>query len=935
MNKTLAAAVRILVVAILVAATATAAPFAQRIRFKQPDGASIELWGEGDEFSAVFETLDGYAVVFDHAAKSYQYARLSADGNALLDSGLRVGQGSPAALGLTPHLRINPMTAKARALERRVAWEKGMDIPGRWKAMKAARRDEEHARREGAVLPARPSPETTGTRVGLCLLIDFDDDPATVPQSDIVDFCNGDAYTGFGNNGSVKKYFQDNSGGLLTYSNVVTAYVRIPNSLHPKSYYVDVSVANNYITNGQHLIRDALTVLKALPNYTAEILPTFEALTVDANTNVVAFNVFFAGGYGDVWLSGLNPHSYWLDEQQELSAGGKKLVRYQISHIGASLGLSIFCHENGHMLCNFPDVYDYELDSYGGAGAFSLMSSYGGSATNPVQFDAYLKWAAGWATLTELTSLSSLTVALASAGPDFNRFYRFVKPGVTTEYFIVENRLQEGRDLCLPASGVAVWHVDELGDHNNQSLAANSNHANYELTLVQADNQWHFQNRVNYGDSNDLYHSGNAAAGYGNQFTDSSSPNARWWDGTASGARFLDFSASATTVTATFYTFVQLPDPTLISPTGGENYAAGDPVAIQWSLTGTPTRAATRIEYRSETNSEWTALATTPTTTSRYDWTPPEIPGAYRVRLMFTGTNCTDSGWTTSPAFDVGTAAPQGDYDGDGRSDLAIFDSNTGFWYIRAVSGATIAWAVQWGWPGAAPVGGDYDGDGTLDMAVFDGNTGYWYIRTVAGATLAWAMQWGWPGAAPVGGDYDGDGRSDLAIFDQMTGNWYIRTVSGTIFAWATPWGWPGAETVSGDYDGDRLSDLAVFDQNTGAWFIRTVSGTTLAWAVQWGWPGAVPVNGDYDGDGLDDLGIFDSNTGYWYVRSIAGAILAWEIQWGWPGAVAVAGDYDGDGIGDLAIFDQMTGNWYIRTVSGTIFAWATPWGWPGANPVR
>ena len=49
----------------------------------------------------------------------------------------------------------------------------------------------------------------------------FDDDPATIPQADIVDFCNGDSYTGYGNNGSVKKYFRDNSNGTLTYSNVV------------------------------------------------------------------------------------------------------------------------------------------------------------------------------------------------------------------------------------------------------------------------------------------------------------------------------------------------------------------------------------------------------------------------------------------------------------------------------------------------------------------------------------------------------------------------------------------------------------------------------------------------------------------------------------------------------------------------------------------
>jgi len=42
-----------------------AAPFAKRFSFTQPSGIRIELWGQGDEFYAVFETLDGYTVVFE------------------------------------------------------------------------------------------------------------------------------------------------------------------------------------------------------------------------------------------------------------------------------------------------------------------------------------------------------------------------------------------------------------------------------------------------------------------------------------------------------------------------------------------------------------------------------------------------------------------------------------------------------------------------------------------------------------------------------------------------------------------------------------------------------------------------------------------------------------------------------------------------------
>lgn len=59
---------------VLAAVSSFAAPFAQKVPFTQPDGTQIELWGEGDEFHAVFESLEGYTVVFDPATKTYYYA---------------------------------------------------------------------------------------------------------------------------------------------------------------------------------------------------------------------------------------------------------------------------------------------------------------------------------------------------------------------------------------------------------------------------------------------------------------------------------------------------------------------------------------------------------------------------------------------------------------------------------------------------------------------------------------------------------------------------------------------------------------------------------------------------------------------------------------------------------------------------------------------
>ena len=61
---------RVVSALLLTAVCVQAAPFAKIFKFTQPDGTRIEVWGEGDEFRAVFEH-NGYTVVMDAARKTY------------------------------------------------------------------------------------------------------------------------------------------------------------------------------------------------------------------------------------------------------------------------------------------------------------------------------------------------------------------------------------------------------------------------------------------------------------------------------------------------------------------------------------------------------------------------------------------------------------------------------------------------------------------------------------------------------------------------------------------------------------------------------------------------------------------------------------------------------------------------------------------------
>jgi hypothetical protein len=261
------------------------------------------------------------------------------------------------------------------------------------------------------------------------------------------------------------------------------------------------------------------------------------------------------------------------------------------------------------------------------------------------------------------------------------------------------------------------------------------------------------------------------------------------------------------------------------------------------------------------------------------------------------------------------------DYDGDGVSDQAMYQRNTGQWFIRSFGlGNAIAFGLVWGGAGLVPVPGDYNGDGVSDLAVYRPSDGRWFIRPVGSATpIAFGVAWGGPTLAPVPGDYDGDGRWDLAVYEEATGKWYIRSLTAgpPLYAGTNPWGGPGWTPVAGDYNGDRRWDLAVYHRSTGNWKIRKLSPyAVIASGIFWGDGTMIPVQGDYSGDYVHDLALFQPSTGSWYIRRVAGSSpIAFGQNWGNSGMRPVSGDYNGDGTYDLALFEPSTGRWFIRSV--------------------
>jgi hypothetical protein len=185
------------------------------------------------------------------------------------------------------------------------------------------------------------------------------------------------------------------------------------------------------------------------------------------------------------------------------------------------------------MICDFPDLYDYGNNS-SGIGQYCLMCS-GGEDTNPTQFCAYLKYTAGWTS--KMTTLAPGMTANVLAG--MNDFLMY--PRSVTEYFIMENRQQSGRDTALPDEGLAIWHVDLDGSNNYEQMTPSQH---YECALEQGDNRFDLERSANLGDVSDLF-GGRSAPGFGAD----TSPNSNWWDGNPSGLEIEHISAPGARMT--------------------------------------------------------------------------------------------------------------------------------------------------------------------------------------------------------------------------------------------------------------------------------------------------------------------------------------------------------------------------------------------------
>jgi M6 family metalloprotease-like protein len=466
----------------------------------QHKGKPVQLVIYGDEFYARYESTDGYTVVYDTHAGCYCYATL-VEGH-FVSSGATVGK--PVPPGIRKHLKESAEVRNEK-FTRRYRELRPSEGPTLSYVARTLGPDD-------GLLGGRKL--SHGEVSGLTVLVNFDDITSNITADDVDAMLNGDNYQENGNFSSVRNYFALVSHGHLTYTNRVVGPVTLKKR---RSHYITTL-----------LVKEALDiVVNDLEIDLSEFDSRGEGI-------VNALNFLYAGQTqysGDLW-----PHN----SVEILNYGGVRTHFYLLTSLGretVDLSIGTFCHENGHLLCRFPDMYDYgerngDFEDSQGIGRYCLMGS-GDQLNNgrtPSPVCAYLRNLAGW-TDTEIILDSPGNYEARHGDYGTVMKYETDKPN---EYFLIENRTRLGLDAHLPASGLAIYHCDTLGSNEWQQGTRNRH---YQCALLQADGHLDLENNLNRGDEGDLFGQVDGVA-----LADTTLPSSREWDDTDSGLVVSDIS---------------------------------------------------------------------------------------------------------------------------------------------------------------------------------------------------------------------------------------------------------------------------------------------------------------------------------------------------------------------------------------------------------
>ncbi len=204
-------------------------------------------------------------------------------------------------------------------------------------------------------------------------------------------------------------------------------------------------------------------------------------------------------------------------------------------------------------------------------------------------------------------------------------------------------------------------------------------------------------------------------------------------------------------------------------------------------------------------------------------------------------------GWTTNKQWGQ---TGVGDFNGDGKADIVgrIQDAGDGRWFVSLSNGSRFLTYYWQGWSTNVTWGpvqvGDYNGDGRSDIAaqIQETGDGRWFLGLSTGTRFANLQGENFMANNPLSqvqvGDFNGDGDSEIAARIDTDGRWFVLNLVGNAFrsqmwgTWSTVANW--SDTAVGDFDGDGRTDIAGRDKATGNWQVAISTGSSFTSSL-WG----------------------------------------------------------------------------------------------------
>ncbi len=365
---------------------------------------------------------------------------------------------------------------------------------------------------------------STGPPRALVVLVQYADVKFTIPdpKAHYERLLNQPGFSDNGAVGSARDYFTTCSMGQF----VPQFDIYGPITLKNRQYYYG---ANDSYGDDMYAYEMAIEACEQLDN---EI--DFNTYDTDGDGLIDNVYVFYAGkgeanggSKNTVW-----PHSWDMSEADVFPMfDGVRLDHYACSNelytsdypYNETLyeGIGTFCHEFSHVL-GLPDLYCTTYASAYTPGEWTLLDhgSYNGDGHVPPLYTAFERLSMGWMEPTVLTGPDDITL-----NPIVENKAYLIPTENDNEFFLLENRQQEGFDKDIPGHGMLVWHID-YDDTKWQANEVNNTSSHQCVDIEEADNS---QSSYKTSRSGETF----PGARKKTSFTDATSPNMRSWEGTA------------------------------------------------------------------------------------------------------------------------------------------------------------------------------------------------------------------------------------------------------------------------------------------------------------------------------------------------------------------------------------------------------------------